>query len=54
MWNSAHQYSFWNAMTFWAAKFQVEVLRSCRGGGEGYLEVQLTLSKEKVNMLIAP
>ena len=38
-------------MTFGAAKFQVKVGR--RGGGSD-LNVQLTLSGEEVNMLMAP
>ena len=38
-------------MTFWAAKFQVDVKEL--EGGKGDLEVQLTLSKEKVNVLVS-
>ena len=39
-------------MTFWAAKFQVDIKVGDRGGSD--LNVQLTLSREEVNMLMAP
>ena len=43
---------FWNAVTFGAAKFQVDVKEVDRGGSD--LNVQLMLSREKVNMSTAP
>ena len=58
---SACQYSFWNSVTFGAEKFQVDANEGegCRGGGgnggaRSDLTVQLTLSREKVNMSTAP
>lgn len=41
-------------MTFRAEKFQVDVKKGEGGGGGVDLNVQLTLSREKVNMSTAP
>ena len=51
---SACQYSYWNAVNFGAAKFQVDV-KEGEGVGGPDLNVQLTLSAGgKVNLSTAP
>ena len=47
-------FSGWNAMTFGAAKFQVDVKEGGGRVGRFDLNVQLTLSGKEVNMLTAP